>query len=306
MKTAVRSNSLQVFGFVAAATLLCGPLSSAVPDVSASAQDGNTVTIEALFCPFATSDQQATPQQEDCAYPGAGAEFTLTQVLADGERKDTATAGSDGLAIFTLDPGSMSMTVSGPAYAYSNDQPSILVNCGGTDPQGATPVTGRGFKINEPVQYGAITCAWFLQETAGPQTAWEGGFTDLVVGEYPEGVVVVYGANSDYPEVSKTVEIPYWNETGMMVSLTGIDDELDAQVDIEVLVNGNVVYSGPSSFPNHFAGLTELGVMTFQVPPEYLETTSVVTVRNLEPDANFGVPPWLQVRDLTVESDGQA
>ena len=87
-----------------------------------------------------------------------------------------------------------------------------------------------------------------------------------------------------------------------VLEVTGLDDEWAGNCQITVVVNGSIVYQGPSPWTS-YGGVAQ----TFPTllvdggaghPDGLLETgTGPIVIENLEPAANFNSPPYILLND---------
>jgi hypothetical protein len=135
---------------------------------------------------------------------------------------------------------------------------------------------------------------------------WEGGRYRGDGEWYGRSWVAVYGAQSPYPQATLNFVLDAVPVAGAALTLVGLDDELVANSAITVDVNGVAVYSGPSPFVNWDGqGQGENAAWTavnFEIPADLLGAGSnEISVRNLEPSANYGAPPYILLSDAWLE-----
>lgn len=153
---------------------------------------------------------------------------------------------------------------------------------------------GRTYTLPDLNGTRAITCNWYIGADTGPLSAWQGGYANNKAGVYPGDFVSLYGAHSDFPAASvsfNSADVPQ-GMSGLQV--TGLDDEWPQHEKIEVSLNGTVIYSGSSTFPNWYPGMRQPGTMGFKLPPDLLvQGPNRLTISDREPDANFGTPSYV-------------
>ena len=66
---------------------------------------------------------------------------------------------------------------------------------------------------------------------------------------YGRQAAALYGAGSGYSEGRVSIELPGGRYGEADLVLTGLDDERAAQTGFQVLVNGVMLFDGPSGFP---------------------------------------------------------
>jgi hypothetical protein len=135
---------------------------------------------------------------------------------------------------------------------------------------------------------------------------WVGGLYRGSGEWYGRPWVAVYGAESEYPGASFMFDLDTAPETDVVLTLVGLDDELEAKTDIRVEVNGLEIYTGPSPFPNwDGVGTGENAAWTEAecwIPANLLiGGTNEISVSNLEPHANYGEPPWILLSDAQLK-----
>ncbi len=240
--------------------------------------------------------------EQHCFDAAAGVQFTITiGDLATGN-KTTIASGQDGSASLNLDDAS-AVRIEGPAFFISTTgsepRPVLSVQCLDDNQQpiaGTGDNPGRTYTLANVQGVRAITCNWYIGADTGPLSAWQGGYANNKAGVYPGDFVSLYGAKSKYPSASvsfNSADVPQ-GMTGLQV--TGLDDEWPQHEKIEVSLNGTVIYSGPSTFPNWYPGMRQPGTMCFTLPPDLLvQGPNRLAISDREPDANFGTPPYVLV-----------
>ena len=138
---------------------------------------------------------------------------------------------------------------------------------------------------------------------------WSGAFFQGDERFYGRPWSAIYGAASEYPRASIRFRLDVAPTAPATLTLTGLDDELDALNPIAIEVNGQQVFSGPSPFLNwDGVGNGENAVWTevsVTIPAELLrDGRNEVVVANLSPSSNFNAPPYVLLADATVEAPG--
>ncbi|MGI8485046.1 MAG: hypothetical protein ACR2OU_12380, partial [Thermomicrobiales bacterium] len=228
------------------------------PAAAIHAQNARSLTIVTHQCPPGFVGDY--PQQH-CTQGTSGVQFTITiGDLATGNKK-TIASGEDGSASLNLGDAS-AVSIKGPAFFISTTgsepHPVLSVQCLGDNQQpiaGTGGNSGRTYTLAKVQGVRAITCNWYIGADTGPLSAWQGGYPDNKAGVYPGDFVSLYGAHSDFPAASVTfnrADVPQ-GMPGLQV--TGLDDEWPQHEKIEVSLNGTVIYSGSSTFPNWYPGM---------------------------------------------------
>jgi hypothetical protein len=118
--------------------------------------------------------------------------------------------------------------------------------------------------------------------------------------------VALYGAQSAYPRAALAFALDAAPAGPATLTLVGLDDEWAAANEIAIEVNGQIVYSGSSPFPDwdgvgDGAGAAWTAV-SVALPEGLLRAgPNEVAVANLTPGANFGLPPYLLLADATLD-----
>jgi S1-C subfamily serine protease len=138
---------------------------------------------------------------------------------------------------------------------------------------------------------------------------WRGGLYRGDGDWYGRPWVAVYGAQSEYPLAALTFSLDSSPIGEATLYLTGLDDELPANARIDVAMNGASLYTGSSPFANWDGNMANQAAdaswtqANFSVPVGLLVAgTNELTVANLEPSANFGVPPWVLLGDAVLDT----
>lgn len=123
---------------------------------------------------------------------------------------------------------------------------------------------------------------------------------------YGRQEVAIYGVGGDYSTgtIPFTVDAPPSGRVTLL--LTGLDDERDAHTAIQVMVNGTVVFSGPSALPNVPPGDTGIGgadrywgQMAITIPASAFRVgANTLAIRNTEAWAGYRGPPWILINRL--------
>jgi len=139
--------------------------------------------------------------------------------------------------------------------------------------------------------------------------AWSGGYVRNNSGWCGRPWVAVYGAESPDPRASLQVILSAAPSQGTLV-LTGMDDELPGNNHIQVAVNGQIIFDGPSPFPSwDNVGQCSNPAWTdaaLPIPPGVLQAGSnEITVSNLTDGDAVGQPPYVMISDtrLRLASD---
>lgn len=131
--------------------------------------------------------------------------------------------------------------------------------------------------------------------------------TDGTLYGRPESAI--YGSGSPYSEASTTFQ---WRGGGanapIALLLTGLDDERVQQCDWEIVLNGVVIYRGPTRFPNVPSNDNGVGGPDrywgrdrIQLPGEALRNgANTLTFRNLTPWQGFLGIPYILINEVTV------
>lgn len=138
---------------------------------------------------------------------------------------------------------------------------------------------------------------------------WRGAFYRGDSQFYGRPWSAIYGAASEYPSATIRFRLDGEPTAPATLTLTGLDDELDALNPIAIEVNGQQVFSGPSPFLNWDgvgnganAAWTEAAVT---IPAELLQQgRNEIVIANLSPSGNFNAPPYVLLGDATLEVPG--
>lgn len=244
-----------------------------------------------------TGGAAGDPAVGTISYPslGCSGQYILRSVDGDTiEATEHITSGDacvDGPATFTLLPdGSLNYSWSSPS-GHSTATAALTKSAGdaGAGPSTTAQVAPSGQDIQ-------------IQFTADE---WQGGLFRGDGAWYGRPWVAIYGSQSDYPNASLTFTLDAPPASDLVLTISGLDDEWDAKVMMEVSINDQSVFAGPSPFPNwDGVGHGEQAAWanaTFAVPANLLQTgTNTITVQNLEQTANYGEPPYILLSDGTL------
>jgi hypothetical protein len=119
----------------------------------------------------------------------------------------------------------------------------------------------------------------------------------------------IYGAASQYPRAMIRFRLDAEPSGPATLTITGLDDELDALNPITIEVNGQQAFSGPSPFLNwdgegngENAAWTEVEVT---IPSELLrQGRNEIAITNLSPSGNLNAPPYVLLADATLNVPG--
>ena len=147
--------------------------------------------------------------------------------------------------------------------------------------------------------------------TAATFTAadWTGAFHRGDDQSYGRPWAAIYGAASEYPRATIRFRLDARPSGPVILTLTGLDDELAEENPIAIEVNGQQVFSGSSPFLNwdgvgngEDAAWTEVAVT---IAADLLKRgRNEITITNLSPSANFNAPPYVLLADATLEAPG--
>ena len=118
--------------------------------------------------------------------------------------------------------------------------------------------------------------------------------------------MAVYGAASAYPVAALDLNLDVLPGGPSTLSITGLDDELDALNPISVEINGQSIFSGPSPFLN-WDGIGDGAnaawtTARFTIPAGLLRAgTNEIAVANRSPAASFNAPPYVLLSGATLE-----
>jgi hypothetical protein len=138
---------------------------------------------------------------------------------------------------------------------------------------------------------------------------WVGGFYRGDGLAYGRPWVAVYGAFSDFPRASLRFTLDARPRGEATLTIVGLDDEWAGPNPIALEVNGEVVYSGPSPFPN-WDGIGDgrnaaWTAAVFTIPDRVLRAgENEIAVSNLTPAASFNSPPYVLLSDAVLEIFG--
>lgn len=123
--------------------------------------------------------------------------------------------------------------------------------------------------------------------------------------------IALYGAGSTYNEgtVNLTaVTIPS-SDRKIFLVLSGLDDERNERCNLQVLLNGMIIFDGPNTFPNVPNGDNGVGgnerywgEMSIAVPNNALKAgANTLTVRNTTPSLGYLGPPYMLISAIEFE-----
>lgn len=140
---------------------------------------------------------------------------------------------------------------------------------------------------------------------------WRGGYFRGDGLAYGRPWVAVYGALSDYPSAALDVSLNATPGRPAILTIVGLDDELDASNPVALDVNGERVFSGSSPFPNwdgQGSGANAAWTpVEFTIPRGVLRAGgNQIVFANLSPVASFNAPPYVLLSDATLEIPGGA
>jgi hypothetical protein len=172
--------------------------------------------------------------------------------------------------------------------------------------------TGRGRRDSSAGEDSATADGGAVETASGATltfaaTQWAGVFTDLQSDVYGRDVVALYGDGSGYSVATLMFTLESLPAGPLVVTLTGLDDELPASNNLQVAVNGTVVSETTSPFGTWDPAVPASGWGTWQmsVAPEILTGgQNVLEVRNLTPGGTIGQPPYLLLGDVEMRTDG--
>lgn len=135
---------------------------------------------------------------------------------------------------------------------------------------------------------------------------WSGGFYRGDGLAYGRPWVAVYGAFSPYPRANLAFRLEARPRGPALLTITGLDDEWVEANEIALEVNGEVIYTGPSPFPNwdgrgdgRDAAWT---AVAFTIPNGPLRAgDNEISVFNLTPADSFNSPPYVLLSTAKLE-----
>ena len=135
---------------------------------------------------------------------------------------------------------------------------------------------------------------------------WAGGYYRGDALAYGRPWAALYGAASANPRADLVFALDAAPAGPATLTVVGLDDEWTAANEIALEVNGQLVFSGPSPFPDWDGVGNGVGAawtaVPFAVPAGLLRAgPNEVAVANLTPGANFGVPPYVLLGDATLD-----
>jgi serine/threonine-protein kinase len=166
-------------------------------------------------------------------------------------------------------------------------------------PTATVPTSGVPF--NTPVPLSSLPAA-LLQ---GPSVTLE---ADDFYGAYrrPDGMlyglpaVHIYGQDSGAEAASADFDVDEAPDQYLLITITGMDDEREEHTSMQLWLNDNLIWEGPSPFNNE--EWTDVAWLVEDL--EWLEAgTNTLTVANTEDDGEVGSPPWILVTSAVVYFD---
>ena len=201
-------------------------------------------------------------------------------------------AGANEVVVSNLTPGA---NFGAPPYVLLAEA-ALDLPSGGTVEAEAPPTSGEA---------AAVPGAEPAVATFGAED-WAGGYYQGNGLAYGRPWVAIYGAQSDYPRAAIAFELPAAPSGSATLTLTGLDDELAGSNPIDLTVNGQSRFNGPSPFAS-WDGVGDGSGATWttveiELPADLLVTgRNEIAVTNLSPSANFGAPPYVLLADASLE-----
>jgi hypothetical protein len=221
---------------------------------------------------------------------GAGAAWTtVTFELPAGLLQ----SGANEIAVANLTPGA---NFGVPPYVLLAD--AILELPAGATTEGEPPATAGDQAA--PAAPPTSTAVAFRAAD------WAGGYYRGDALAYGRPWVAVYGTQSPYPRAALSFDLDASSSGPSRLTVTGLDDEWAGSTPIEVAVNGQPVFSGPSPFAS-WDGIGDGSgaawtTVTFEIPAGLLTPgRNEITIANLAPAANFNAPPYILLADASLE-----
>jgi hypothetical protein len=135
---------------------------------------------------------------------------------------------------------------------------------------------------------------------------WVGGWRQDHSAFYGRPWTVIYGAFSQFPAATLTFSLESTPLGTAVLEVTGLDDEWAGNCQITVVVNGVVVYQGPSPWTSYGGVAPDFSdapwsTAALAIPDGLLRTgTNTIVIENLEPAANFSSPPYILLSDTVL------
>lgn len=136
---------------------------------------------------------------------------------------------------------------------------------------------------------------------------WQGAFPNINTGVYNRAAVAVYGSLSPFHTATLSFDLSASPSGDTILTIDGLDDELAAAVQIEITVNGQQVYTGPSGFANWNpdASPANWSSVDFTIPAGILQSGgNEIAVSDLANSANVGLPPYVLLGTATLSFTG--
>lgn len=174
-------------------------------------------------------------------------------------------------------------------------------------PAGATTESGPATTVRDPTAVPAAPST--SAAVAFGAADWTDGYFRGDALAYGRPWVAVYGAQSDYPRAVLAFALDTSPSGPSRLTLTGLDDEWTGSTLIELTVDGQLIFAGPSPFAS-WDGIGEGSgaawtTVTFELPAGLLiGGRNEVAIANLAPTANFGTPPYVLLADASLEVSG--
>lgn len=293
--------SLLVTGLmvVLAAFTVLGPSGSSDGAVPALAQTAPTSTPRPLVFGRST----ATPTPRVVAIPGPTSRSTSTPAPA-------APAGNT--------PSAATPTVTVPTPTPPSDLPSNLRPTATATPSPIPTATVTPIPTATPTPVPTPTPSptpiplptpALPTRVAFTAADWSGGYYRGDALAYGRPWVALYGAQSAYPRAVLSFELEASPTGPSRLTLTGLDDEWAGSTPIELAVNGQLVFAGPSPFAS-WDGVGDGSnaawtAVAFELPADLLTAgRNEVVIANLAPAANFNAPPYVLLADASLEVSG--
>lgn len=150
----------------------------------------------------------------------------------------------------------------------------------------------------------AVESSGASQTLAFPASSWEGGMP-IDASQYGgvEGVAV-YGANSLNPSATLTFALDEAPTGETVITFLTMDDESGGSVPIAIELDGRQIYEGASNFPDYDPSNVAWAQAEMRVEAGGLESGEhTLTVRNLDPSSNVGLPPYVLLGEVTIQTD---
>ena len=138
---------------------------------------------------------------------------------------------------------------------------------------------------------------------------WTGGFYRGDDVYYGRPWTAIYGAASDYPAATLRFRLNGAPTGSATLTVSGLDDELAGPNPMTIVVNGQIIYEGPSPFQSWDgignganAAWTNAEIT---IPAAALRAgRNEIVIANLSPGANFSAPPYILLGDATLSVPG--